>query len=93
MFYNQYANTTDVTLFAVSYDPLERAKLIEIRDKYDMQFPLLNPQKTHVIPIQTPQYLPATFIISPNGDISKPLLGEQTAKSLALAVEQLKQAL
>lgn len=90
-FYHQSTNSENVTLFAVSYDPLPATKLIEIRDKYNMKFPLLNPEKTKYIPIDKPQYLPATYVIDPSGNISKPLLGEQTSASLMQAVNQLKQ--
>lgn len=92
-FYHQYANNNDIALFAVSYDPLSKSKLIEIREQYNMEFPLLNPEKTNFIPIETPQYLPATFVISPTGEISKPLLGEQTSESLNSALNHLKQTL
>lgn len=91
-FYAQAKKSTEIKLFAVSYDPLSKNQLLEIKKKHDMQFPLLNPEKTEFIPIQTPKYLPATFIIAPNGDVSKPLLGEQTAASLYQAVNQLKQS-
>jgi peroxiredoxin len=92
-FYTQYAKPNSINLFAVSYDSLPATEVFAIRDKYNMQFPLLNPEKSNYIPIQKPQYLPATYVISPDGRISQPLLGEQTSASLINAVQQLKQAL
>ena len=82
----------DVQLFAVSYDPLSRDVLVQIRDKYNMDFELLVPEKTRFVPIKKPQYLPATYVIKPDGTITPPLLGDQTAESLKQAIAQLKQS-
>ena len=74
----------NVEFFAVSYDPLSAQKLTEIIAKYDMQFPVIGAAGDN-FPIDLPQYLPATFIVK-SGNISKPLLGEQTVESLIKAV-------
>jgi thiol-disulfide isomerase/thioredoxin len=74
----------DVEFIAVSYDPLSAQKLTEIIARYDMQFPVIGATGDN-FPIDWPQYLPATFIVK-SGNISKPLLGEQTVESLIKAV-------
>jgi peroxiredoxin len=91
-FYKLAQSRGNVSLFAVSYDPLSHSDLSDIKDKYKMQFPVLDPENTKFMPIAKPQYLPATFIISPDGKVSKPLLGEQTVKSLELSLTQLQQS-
>ncbi len=82
----------DVQLFAISYDPLSQDALAGIRDKYEMDFALLVPAKTHFVPIKKPQYLPATYVIKPDGSITPPLLGDQTNETLQQAIAQLKQS-
>ena len=92
--FDQYAQQeADIALFAVSYDPLTPEQLTAVKTQYDMRFALLNPGKTQHMPMTKPQYLPATYIIKPDGSVTKPLLGEQTADSLKRAIQQLQQAL
>lgn len=76
----------NTVLFAVSYDNLTDAKLAEIKQKYDMQFPLINAITTP-FPFERPQYLPATYIISPDGTLKGQLFGEQTAENLLSIIE------
>ena len=75
----------NVEFIAISYDPLSAQKLSEIIGKYDMQFPVIGDTGDN-FPIDLPKYLPATFIVK-SGNISKPLLGEQTLESLIYAVD------
>ena len=61
-------------------------KLEEIKDKYDMDFPLIN-NITTPFPFERPQYLPATFIINPDGSLKGQLFGEQSAENLLSAID------
>ena len=60
-------------------------KLTEIKQKYNIEFPLIGKVKTP-FNFEKPAYLPATFIIKPNGIVAGQLLGEQTVTSLNEAV-------
>ncbi|MFC4699309.1 TlpA family protein disulfide reductase [Glaciecola siphonariae] len=71
----------NVALFAVSYDNLTDEKLVEIKEKYDMRFSLIN-HIENPFPFERPQYLPATYIINPDGSLKGQLFGEQTAENL-----------
>ena len=71
----------NIHLFAINYDNLSTEDLTAIKEKYAMKFPLIK-SVNRSFPITTPAYLPATYIIKPNGNIQGPLLGEQTADSL-----------
>ncbi|WP_164078269.1 TlpA family protein disulfide reductase [Alteromonas facilis] len=84
---------SDVHLVAISYDDLDQVALQGLATQYNMQFELLLPTETKFVPIDKPQYLPATFIIKPDGSVTPPLLGEQTSASLQAAIAQLKQTL
>lgn len=91
--FDEYAvKQADVSLFAVSYDPLSAKELAELRDKYQMQFDLISTVYSNM-PNQRPRSLPATFLISPQGDVIKQLSGEQTAETLQQAIEYLKTTL
>jgi thiol-disulfide isomerase/thioredoxin len=70
-----------VKLFAVSFDELTPTELAGIKAKYDIEFPLIS-EITTQFPFEKPQYLPATFIIKPSGELAGQLLGEQTVESL-----------
>lgn len=82
-FYHQAPSK--VKLFAVSFDALSEEKLAAIKSKYNIEFPLIVDIKNDFA-FEKPQYLPATFIIKPNGEIAGQLLGEQTINSLNEAI-------
>ncbi len=83
-FYHQKSD--NVHIFAVSYDNLTEHKLQQIADKYQIEFPLITEVK-QPFPFERPQFLPATFIIKPNGELAGQLLGEQTLTGLNEAVQ------
>lgn len=75
----------NVKLFAISYDSLSEQELEQIKQKYDIRFPLIG-QIENGFGFDKPDFLPATFIIKPNGEVAGKLLGEQTVQSLNEAV-------
>lgn len=86
-FYHQAPDS--VTLFAVSFDELSEQALREIKEKYNIAFPIIA-QIEHDFPFDRPEYLPATFIIKPSGELAGQLLGEQTVQSLTQATSHFK---
>lgn len=85
-FYRQLPD--DVVLFAVSYDSLDRQTLLEIKEKYQIEFPVID-KIEKPFPFDRPQYLPATFLIKRNGEYAGQLLGEQTVTGLNEAISAL----
>lgn len=81
-------STDQVLLFAISYDSLSKEQLGNIKQKYDIEFPLIIEQKS-AFPFERPSLLPATFVIKPGGELAGQLLGEQTFESLNEAVSSL----
>lgn len=75
----------EVSLIGVSYDQLNEEKLQALVDKYDIQFPLMLSEPMPNLPFERPKMLPATYIIKPSGEVSEPLLGEQSLESLRRA--------
>lgn len=75
----------NVTLLGVSFDGLNNEELAALKQEYDIQFPLIQNEPAPNLPFATPNALPATYIVTPEGEVKGPLLGEQTIKSLATA--------
>ena len=72
----------NIQLYAMSYDALDEQQLFALKQKYDMAFPLIRTQPNPLLPINKPKQLPATFVISPDGEVLKTLWGEQTNDGL-----------
>jgi thiol-disulfide isomerase/thioredoxin len=90
--FSQFADEKDnISLFGVNYDPLSKEALGIMRDKYQIAFPLIASQDARM-PNSRPQSLPATFIISPEGEVVKQLSGEQTNESLQQIIVFLAQS-
>ncbi|QHJ10619.1 Thiol-disulfide oxidoreductase ResA [Paraglaciecola mesophila] len=88
---NQFYLHSDekTSLFAISFDDVSQDELVDIKRKFDIQFPVI----THAeqpLPMVKPNSLPATFIIGPDGEVKKQLLGEQSAASLRSVIDILK---
>ena len=71
----------NLALFGVSFDALAPAEMIEIQKKYQIEFDLIDSREPKMLNAR-PQNLPATYIISPQGEVIKRLLGEQSNESL-----------
>lgn len=71
------AQHEDLSLFGVSFDDLTDTELTAIQEKYEIEFDLIKSHYQHM-PNQRPKSLPATFLIAPDGQVFKQLLGEQT---------------
>ena len=78
-------NNENAVLFGVSYDAMQDHELSLLAEKYNIQFALINEINT-TLPFAPPQYLPATYLIRPDGTLAGQLLGEQTHKSLLDAI-------
>ncbi|MDN7124097.1 TlpA family protein disulfide reductase [Pseudidiomarina terrestris] len=83
-FYADYGQ--QVKLFGVSFDGLDNAQLAQLRDDYAIEFPLILNEPPANLPFPAPTMLPATYVITPEGEVKGPLLGEQTEASLLRAI-------
>ncbi|WP_127347896.1 TlpA family protein disulfide reductase [Pseudidiomarina mangrovi] len=82
-FHRQHSD--QVTLLGVSFDPLDNQQLAQLKQRYAIEFPLIQLQPAPKLPFAMPRMLPATYIIDPEGKVSGPLLGEQDLHSLRRA--------
>lgn len=88
--FDQFADTqSDIRLFAMSYDAISDQALTDLKHKYDMHFSLISTDDPSM-PMARPAQLPATYIISPQGEVMKPLMGEQTNQGLQEILSALK---
>ncbi len=85
-FHHTMQEQGDVVLFGVSYDAIQDHELSLLAEKYDIQFPLINELDT-AMPFDPPKYLPATYLIRPDGTLAGQLLGEQSQQSLLEAIQ------
>jgi hypothetical protein len=86
-FYQQHND--DIDIFAVSFDPLNKEELMELQQKYDIQFPVID--KLNALPWdRPPNSLPTTYILDAEGKVQKQLKGEQSAQKLLQAIHVLK---
>lgn len=86
-FHQQYAD--EVSIYAVSFDPLSQEQLLGLKLKYDIQFPFIQSMKN--MPWQSPpSSLPTTYIIGPDGKLKTQLKGEQSADKLKQTIDTLK---
>ncbi|WJG11144.1 TlpA disulfide reductase family protein [Aliiglaciecola sp. LCG003] len=88
--FSQYAQQqADVVLFAVNFDNLDESKLKQLKQKYSMKFDIISGLPNNP-PFNRPRALPATFIISPQGELIKELNGEMTNEELQNIIEKLR---
>lgn len=80
----------NLQLYAMSYDALDEQQLFALKQKYNMVFPLIRTQPIPLLPIDKPRQLPATFVISPDGEVLKTLWGEQTNDGLWQVLQSLR---
>lgn len=86
------AKAANIRLLAASYDALSYEELSQLTEKYTMEFDVIRTDPQPKMPVNKPQQLPATFLISPEGKVVKKLLGEQTSDSLFAAIATAKGA-
>lgn len=80
----------DLALFGISYDQVDEQQLTVLREKYGISFELIQSVEGEM-PNSRPKNLPATFLIAPNGEVFKQLLGEQTNLQLQQKWQAAKQ--
>lgn len=91
--FHQNSHQYQSMLLGVSFDQMSREKLRSIQSQYNISFPLLDPELNQALLNERPKNLPATFIVSPQGELVKVILGEQSAESLIEHIHQLATSL
>lgn len=76
----------DIIVLGVNYDDIRGAELRELGQRMNIRFDLLNQDPGAQFGWQTPNALPATLVIDPDGKLQQVLLGEQTRASIRAAI-------
>lgn len=77
-----------IQLFGVSYDQLDDTQLSGLKQRYDINFPLISGQP--VMPNPHPMQLPTTYIIAPDGQVARQLVGEQSCEGVLQVIAALQ---
>ena len=85
--FQQLIKNKPISLYGVSFDKLQTHELSLLKNKYEINYALIDDIK-HPMPFELPQYLPATYLIKPDGSVAGQLLGEQKASTLLSAIEK-----
>lgn len=72
----------NTTLFAINYDIKTEQELVDMVEKFDINIPVIVALPSTVLPMKKPPYLPATFIIGPDGKVVDTIMGEVTADEI-----------
>lgn len=79
-------------LFAINYDPKTPVELAEMTKAFNITIPVIVSAKDTILPMKKPPYLPATFIVGPDGKVVDTIMGELTAEHLRQRLKELKGA-
>lgn len=87
---NKLAQTQEnISVLGVSFDKLSNDELKALVDRLDIRYPVLATEPNPYLPMKTPQSLPATFIVTPVGEIMGPLLGEVDQAKLLKLIDKI----
>lgn len=71
-----------ITVLAVNFDGVSGEELVELGQRMDIGFTMLADNPAPALGWDMPQGLPATFLVSPDGDLKDTLMGAQTEADL-----------
>lgn len=80
----------DTRIFAVNYDLKSPDALRKMATEYNIQVELIVANEQTTLAVPRPSYLPATYIVGPDGEVRKALMGEVSEAALRDAISALK---
>lgn len=82
----------DVQVLGVSFDRLPNEELVTLSEKLDIQYPVVATEPMPFLPMERPQSLPASYIVTPKGEVMGPLLGKVDRHKIIEIIEKIKAA-
>lgn len=81
---NQLHSVSEKTyrILGVAYDGGTKAELLTLTSQLKIEFDVIDTSDPVELPMVYPDYLPATYLVSPQGKVVKTLYGEQTEQSI-----------
>lgn len=83
-------NKTNISVVGVNYDDLVGDELADVVNRMGIRFPQLNTKQQAVFDFPAPAALPATYIVSPSGELKLRLIGKQTLENILAGLTQVK---
>lgn len=77
-------------LFAINYDKLSDSDLAAMLATHNITLKVIRADEDTQLPMQKPGYLPATFIIGPDGEVKDTIMGEVSAAMLKSRLQVLQ---
>ena len=89
-YFYQHNQDKNIVLYGVNYDRIPMQELKNAMDKTHIAYPVVLEDPAQAWSLDGIDALPVTFIIDPNGDVAKKILGVNTEKSLLATVRELQ---
>jgi thiol-disulfide isomerase/thioredoxin len=83
-------NDTNVRVVGINYDDLVGDELADVVKRMKIIFPQLNDKQQATFNFPMPAALPATYIVSPSGELKLRLIGKQTLENILTGLAQIK---
>ncbi|WP_172806808.1 TlpA family protein disulfide reductase [Endozoicomonas arenosclerae] len=87
---NELANSGTIRVLGFDFDNSQGEDLVNKSQKMGIKFPVVTESPMALLETKTPQVLPATMIVNPQGKLVEVLYGPQTRVSLEKKVQALK---
>lgn len=81
-----------IHVLGVSFDKLPNQELIELVEKLDIQYPVVATEPMPYLPMERPLSLPASYIVTPKGEVMGPLMGKVDRHKIVELIEKIKSA-
>lgn len=85
---NELAQSGELRVFGISYDSLSDQEIMNLIERYEIQFPVLKTSSLKILPLSLPAVLPTTYILSPDGEIVDVLHGKVTIEGIESLLEK-----
>ena len=83
-------NETDINVVGINFDDLDGDELANAVKLMEIRFPQLNKQQQAAFNFPLPAALPATYIVSPLGELKLRLMGKQTLENILAGLAMVK---
>ncbi len=82
----------NIKVLGVSFDKLSNDELSALTEKLDIQYPVVATEPMPYLPMERPLSLPASYIVTPKGEIMGPLMGKVDRHKIVEIIEKVQSA-
>ncbi len=88
---NKLADAGKIRVLGLDFDGSQGDELVKKAEALSIRFPVLRQSPLAELKAKTPQVLPATFIVNPDGELVETLYGPQTRQTIEAKVKELQE--